>query len=200
MTRSVLICVAVIAFACGVRADDKPDPNASRQQTEVEKLKKELDSLRKRNEELAKKVEDLTTRLNELRNNGRLLPPPGGSIPIPLGQLPLNFPLYYMEKPPPPVLPNLRAEVTDVAGELLTISVGIDAGLKVGTVLEVVRTADKREKVLGTAKVTSALNLFPKQAIVSFTPASKVPIDKLKAEDLPRKGDQVRPPVTEDKR
>ena len=49
-------------------------------------------------------------------------------------------------------------------------------------------------KYIGTVKVTSALNLFPKQAIVTFIPARNIPLDRLRVEDLPRKGDEVRPP------
>jgi hypothetical protein len=92
------------------------------------------------------------------------------------------------------VLSNLRGEVTHVAGELLTVSIGIDSGMSVGTVLDVIRL-EGGGKYIGTVKVTSALNLFPKQAIVSFTPARRdIPLDRLPIGDLPKPGDQVRPP------
>jgi len=125
----------------------------------------------------SRKVEDLTSRLNELRNTG-------GSAQAAVER--------SLNRPAPPVLSNLRGEVTDVAGELITVSVGIDAGLGVGTVLDVVRV--DTGTYLGTAKVTSALNLFPKQAILTFTPKRNVTLDRLPAGELPKRGDQVRAP------
>jgi hypothetical protein len=153
---------------------------------EVENAKKE--EIRSKNQaklaaaiadDYSKKIEDLVAKNNELRATG-------GS-----GQATV---LKSIDKPPPPVLQNLRGEVTDVAGDLLTISVGIDSGMAVGTVLDVYRL-DGGGKYLGTVKVTSALNLFPKQAIVTFTPARRdIPFDRLPVSDLPKKGDLVRPP------
>ena len=103
-------------------------------------------------------------------------------------------PLKAIEKPPPPVLANLRGEVTDVAGDLLTISVGIDSGMAVGTVLDVYRL-EGGGKYLGTVKVTSALNLFSKQAIVTFTrPAATSRSTACPSPTCPKKGDLVRPP------
>jgi hypothetical protein len=91
------------------------------------------------------------------------------------------------------VLSNLRGEVTHVSGDFVTLSIGIDAGLGVGSVLDIYRL-DGGGRYLGTVKITSALNLFPKQAIATFTPARNVPLDRLRAEDMPRRGDEVRPP------
>jgi hypothetical protein len=48
-------------------------------------------------------------------------------------------------------------------------------------------------------KVTSKRNPFPKHAPATFTPARNVPVEKLKPEELPRKGDEVRPLVVEPK-
>ena len=128
-------------------------------------------------DENAKKVEDLQARLATARAGG------GGAG---------GTALRSFDKPPPPVLANLRGEVTDVAGDLVTLSIGIDSGLAVGTTLDIYRT-EGGARYLGTVKVTSALNLFPKSAIVSFTPARNVPIDRLRPEELPKKGDEVRP-------
>ena len=86
----------------------------------------------------------------------------------------------------------MRGEVTDVAGDLVTISVGIDAGIGVGTVLELYRT-NGGGRYLGTVKVTDAFNLYSKQAVVKFTPASGLALARLRPEELPRKGDLVRP-------
>jgi hypothetical protein len=126
----------------------------------------------------AKKVEELLVKVNELKLSGG-----SGTATV----------LKTIDKPPPTVLPNLRGEVTNVSGDLVTLSIGIDAGLGVGSVLDIYRL-DGGGRYLGTVKVTSALNLFPKQAIATFIPAQKVPLDRLRSEDLPRKGDEVRPP------
>jgi len=151
---------------------------------EVENAKK--DEVRSRNaaklasaiaDDYSKKIEELLLKNNELRASGGVLNP-----------------LKAIDKPPPPVLTNLRGEVTDVQGDLLTISVGIDSGMAVGTVLDVYRL-EGGGKYLGTVKVTSALNLFSKQAIVTFTPSRRdLPFDRLPVADLPKKGDLVRPP------
>lgn len=192
----------------------KGDVDATKLQAIVDSNLKELDTVRKRNTDLetvavalvvetenakkeevkaknaarlalaiaddnAKKVEELVARVNELKQSGG-----SGTASV----------LRNINKPPPPVLANLRGEVTDVAGELLTVSVGIDAGMAIGTVLDVYRT-EGGGQYIGTVKVTSALNLFPKQAIVTFTPRrGNVPLDRLPIGELPKKGDQVRPP------
>jgi hypothetical protein len=100
--------------------------------------------------------------------------------------------LNTINKPPPPILANLRGEVLDVADDLVTISVGIDSGLAVGTVLEIYRL-NGGGRYLGTVRVTDAFNLYPKQAVVKFTPASGQPLARLRPEDLPKKGDLVKP-------
>jgi hypothetical protein len=130
-------------------------------------------------DDYSKKVEDLMAKNNELRASGG-----SGRATV----------LKSIEKPPPPVLGNLRGEVLDVAGDLLTVSVGIDSGMAVGTVLDLYRL-DGGGKYLGTVKVTSSLGLYPKKAIVTFTPSRRdIPLDRLPVSDLPKKGDQVRPP------
>jgi hypothetical protein len=126
----------------------------------------------------AKKVEELTARVNELKLSGG-----SGTATV----------LKTLDKPPPAMLSNLRGEVTNVSGDLVTLSIGIDAGLGVGSVLDIYRL-DGGGRYLGTVKITSALNLFPKQAIATFIPSRNVPLERLRAEDMPRKGDEVRPP------
>ena len=49
-------------------------------------------------------------------------------------------------------------------------------------------------RYLGTVKVTDAFNLYPKQAVVKFTPASGKPLSRLRPEELPHKGDRVHVP------
>jgi hypothetical protein len=128
-------------------------------------------------DDYAKRVDDLQARVAELR--ARLGAGGGGGA------------LGALDKPPPPLLENARGEVTEVVGDLLVVSIGIDSGLAVNTTLQVSR-ADGT--YLGTAKVADAQGLFPKQAIVVFTPARKdVPLDRQPPAALPRKGDLVRP-------
>jgi hypothetical protein len=185
------------------KTDDKNVEAAIVQlKAELDSAKKELEVLRKRNEELedkvvalvkevetakkeavraqnalklgqaiaddnAKKIEELTARLNELK---------------------------LLQGKAPPAIANVRGEVTQVDGDLVKLSIGIDAGLEAGTVLDVYRLEKSGGRYLGTVKVTSALNLFPKQAIVTFIPARNVPLAKLRPDELPRKGDEVRSP------
>jgi len=151
---------------------------------EIENAKKE--EVRARNaaklaqgiaEDFAKKIEELSQKNAELRASG------GGSA----------SPLKQFDKLPPPVLANLRGEVERVAGDQVQISLGIDAGLAVGTVLDVIRMEGGRGTFVGTVKVTSVQGLYPKVAIVTFTPLRKVPLERLRPEELPRKDDVVRP-------
>jgi len=112
------------------------------------------------------------------------------------GSPPWVHPLHRLQKPSPAIVPNLRGQVTSVSGELLVLDIGVNTGLQVGMVLDVIRL-ESRDKHIGTVKVTSALNLFPKQAIVTFTPVRREhPLDRLKENELPKIGDQVRSPET----
>lgn len=129
----------------------------------------------------SKKVEDLMARLSDLKA--------GSGSGTASGAV-----LRAIDKPAPPILPNLRGQVDGVSGDLMSVSIGIDAGLGVGTTLDVFRTSgDGGARYLGKAKVTSANNLFPKQAVMTFIPARNVPMGQLTPAELPRKGDLVKP-------
>jgi len=191
------------------------DINAVKAQANITALNSELDALRKRNyllednardliiaaekakaemvraqnserlaqsiaAENAKKVEDLQTRVTELRATGGA---GTGAATV----------LNTINKPAPPVLANLRGEVTGVADDLLIIDIGIDSGLAVGTVLQLDRFDGANSRHLGTVRVTDSFNLYPKQAVVKFTPSSGKPLARLRPEELPQKGDVVRP-------
>lgn len=97
-----------------------------------------------------------------------------------------------LDKPPPPVLPNLRGEVTAVKDDLVVLSIGYEAGLSVGTELDIYRTQGQ-PRYLGTVCITSAANLYPKQAVATFIPARGVSFSRLTPEEKPRPGDLVRP-------
>jgi hypothetical protein len=127
----------------------------------------------------AQRAENLQARVDEMRMRASGGGLGGGVLPI-------------IDRKPAAVLPNLRGRVEDVAGDLVTISVGIDAGLGVGTVLEIYRT-EGGGRYLGTVKVTDAFNLYAKQAVVKFTPASGQPLARLRPEELPKQGDLIRP-------
>jgi hypothetical protein len=84
---------------------------------------------------------------------------------------------------------NLRGQVTRVAADRVELSIGLDAGLEKGAVLDLYRL-DGGGKYLGTATV---VDVYPKQAVATFRPARKAAIKDLKPEELPKKGDGVRP-------
>jgi len=192
---------------------DKGDINAVKHQGNITTLNSELNAVRERNyllednsvkqvlateeakaemvraqnsEKLAQQIaadnatraENLQTRVDEMRARG-IGGGGGGVAPL-------------IDKKPAPVLANFRTEVKDVAGDLVTIDAGIDAGLSVGTVLEIYRI-EGGGRYLGTVKVTDAFNLYSKQAVVKFTPVSGKPLAQLRPEELPRKGDRIRP-------
>jgi hypothetical protein len=124
-------------------------------------------------EEYAKRIENLTDQVATLKASG-------GSQNL----------LRTFDKPPPPSPENLRGQVERVAGDLVQISVGIDAGVSKNTVLDVIRT-DGGGRFVGTLKV---FDVHPKYAIAVFTPARPVPMERLRPEELPKQGDVVRPP------
>jgi hypothetical protein len=121
-------------------------------------------------EDYAKKIDELQAKLSEMRLGPNLR--------------------AQLEKPPPPLLSNLRGEVERVEGLLVVLSIGADAGLSKGSVLDLSRL-DGGGRYLGTVKV---MDLYSKQAVAQFTPArANVATELLRPEELPKKGDQVRP-------
>ena len=195
---------------------EKGDVNAVKHQANIQTLNAELTAVRERNykleddsvkqaivteeakaemvraqnsEKLAQQIAaDNATRADALqqRVDEMRLRASGGGGPGGGGVLPL------LEPKAAAVLPNLRGRVEDVAGDLVTISVGIDAGVGVGTVLELYRT-EGGGRYLGTVKVTDAFNLYAKRAVAKFTPASGKTLAQLRPEELPRKDDLIRP-------
>jgi hypothetical protein len=121
-------------------------------------------------EDYAKKIDELQAKLSEMRLGPNLR--------------------AQLEKPPPPLLSNLRGEVERVEGLLVVLSIGADAGLSKGSVLDLSRL-EGGGRYLGTVKV---MDLYSKQAVAQFTPArANVATELLRPEELPKKGDQVRP-------
>jgi hypothetical protein len=201
---------ALLALAVGagtVRADDrKEDPAVAALKAALERQTKELEALRKRVEELEnertklvveketalrnllraenaaklaiasadeqkKKLEALAAQIRELKGPNAPAPRPREKSDLPL---------------------DLRGVVTQVEDVFVKLNIGRDAGLEHGTVLELIRTNGKNETIsLGRVVITRSL--YPKEAIGEFLPARKVPIAKLRPDELPRKGDTVRP-------
>jgi hypothetical protein len=94
-----------------------------------------------------------------------------------------------IDKIPAPLPENIRGTVThDMVGEFVQISIGIDAGLEVGSRLDIYRETGGG-KYLGTLIVTRSLE--PKKAVAEFRPARPVPVANLRPDELPKKGDTV---------
>ena len=126
-------------------------------------------------DENAKKVESLTAQVTELRLTGG-----GGGTAIVRRSL---------DKIPAPLPENIRGTVvSDARGDLVQISIGIDAGLEPGSRLDVYRESGGGQ-FLGTLVVTKSIT--PKTAVAEFKPSRRVPIAQLRPDELPRKGDIV---------
>jgi len=82
-----------------------------------------------------------------------------------------------------------RGTVTRVDGDFVQLSIGIDAGLRAGMTLDLIRI--ETGKYLGTVTVQHA-GLEPKRAVATFKPADALrPIARLRPDELPKVGDQV---------
>jgi hypothetical protein len=78
--------------------------------------------------------------------------------------------------------------MNDLADGRVLISLGLDAGLEPGNKLDVYRETGGG-KYLGTLVVTKSVET--KQAVCEFKPARAAAIEKLRPDELPRKGDSV---------
>lgn len=117
--------------------------------------------------------------------NRRSTPP---SVPVPPPPPDEGELIPPPDVPPAEVPENIRGTVLrDPTANLVLISIGSDSGLAKGSKLDLYReTGDA--KYLGTLVVKT---VEPKQAVCEFKPARGVAIEKLRAEELPRKGDSV---------
>ena len=88
-----------------------------------------------------------------------------------------------------PLAENVRATVTAVDGDLVVLSIGLDAGLTPGATLDLSRLTPS-PKYLGTVTV-SAWRLEPKQSVANFRSASLRPVAQLRPEERPQVGDVV---------
>ena len=212
MVRMLCAAVSVFVVCLSVRADEKKEnPDVALLKARLEAQAKELEALRKQVKELedgrtklilakeaaqresllaqnaeklaravadenAKKIEELMVAIQKLKE-----PNAGDSVaPKP------------REKGTP--AEQFRGTVERAEASFVQINIGVDVGLEPGLVLDVFRADDKTGKYLGTVKITK---VYPKEAVGTFTPASRAPVSKLKPDELPRKGDTVCSPITE---
>ncbi|HJZ58794.1 MAG TPA: hypothetical protein VKE74_27880, partial [Gemmataceae bacterium] len=89
----------------------------------------------------------------------------------------------------PPLYEGTRGTVTGYENGLVVLSIGLDAGVNPGAVLDISRLAEGR--YLGTVVVTDS---YPKYAVASFKPVGQKPISRLKPDELPKIGDRVETP------
>lgn len=119
------------------------------------------------------KIESLNTQLAELKATG------GNASALVQNSF---------TKPPAPLPDGIRGTVTEFKGDYVALSIGIDAGLTNGAVLDIFRS-EGGGAYLGTVVVE---RVYPKEAVAKFRPADpRRSIAKLRAEELPKIGDTV---------
>ena len=119
------------------------------------------------------KIESLNTQIGELRASG--------------GD-PSKLLLNSFGRPPAPLPEGIRGTVTAYKDGFVSVSIGIDAGLTQGAVLDVFRS-EGGGQYLGTIVIE---RVYPKEAVATFRPAdAKRSVGKLRAEELPKAGDTV---------
>lgn len=162
---------------------DRQDLTITREQSRRDELaaRNEAKLQRALADDLSRRVDDQTALINELRVTG------GGSRPQ-------DRVLQSINKAAPPVPENLRGTVIaydrSTAPDLVEISLGLDAGVTFGSVLDIYRL-EGGGKHLGTLVVTS---VKAKTAVARFKPADvNRPIARLRPDELPRVGDIVSP-------
>lgn len=119
------------------------------------------------------KLESLNTQIAELKSTG------GNASALVLNSF---------GKPPAALPDGIRGTVTDYKGDYVSLSIGIDAGLTNGAVLDIFRS-EGGGAYLGTIVVE---RVYPKEAVAKFRPAdARRSINKLRPEELPKVGDTV---------
>jgi hypothetical protein len=122
-------------------------------------MKLESDAFKNRNETLEQQMQQLQSTLQDLKL-GRTGLGSAQIIPVPAG---------------------LRGSVTAVSGELITISLGADAGLMKGAIVDLGRG----DQYLGQVRIS---DLEPKRAVGTFTPVGG---GRPNVNNLPKVGDNV---------
>lgn len=145
--------------------------NAERDRVTAENQARRAESLA---DDQAKRIEKLQEDVRDLRAGGGTFARLPGA-----------------ERPPEPPPEGFKAKVIEYREGYVALSLGLDAGLQPGSILDVERLTGGG-KYLGTVKVIDT-GLEPKRALGTFTPMSGKPINQLKPDDLPKAGDVVRP-------
>src|SRR6185437_11739875 len=90
-------------------------------------------------------------------------------------------------KPAAPLPENIRGAVTSYENGYVSVNIGIDAGLTRGAKLDIYRTTGKGD-YLGTIVIE---RVHPKSAVAQFIPKENRSLRSLRAEQLPKAGDEV---------
>lgn len=146
-----------------------------REQANVEKQQ----AINERNAALSR-IEQLTKANEELQGTIYAMKASGGREPSPIER--------QLTEKVAPLPENVRGTVTRVSGDLVELSIGLDAGLTPGAVLHLKRYYPE-PKYLGTVKVTTTIT--PKESVAQFSAASGRSISQLRPDERPRIGDLV---------
>lgn len=210
MRRSWVAGLAVIAaglvpagrgLADDPRAGEKPEVTAARLAKELDLARKQIEQLKKDNDKLAEVLTKAVTAREKAvvaaekaalrqqltkRKLEQLLAELKDEKPDPFD---LDRPFKKLDKPQPaPAVPEgVRGTLTAYKDGLAVLSIGLDAGLAVGSVLDLYRGGNDG-KYLGTVVVEK---VYPKEAVARFKPADQRPLARLKPEQLPKVGDIV---------
>lgn len=144
---------------------DRLTMESEKSKADATKANIDADVQRRRAEQLAELIQDLQERLREQN--------------APRGTNPLD------RKVQPPTA--FRGTVRRREGDLVAITPGADAGLRVGAVLDVQRIAGGSGKYVGKLKI---IQVDPKESVGQFTPPAGV---RLGPADYPMPGDEVVP-------
>lgn len=119
---------------------------------------------------LDQQLETVSAQLSEIRSTGG-----GGTVP------------NSFVKPPAPLPGGIRGTVSKYRDGYVELSIGIDAGLTEGAVLDLYRI-EGDVAYLGTVTIQ---RVHPKDAVGVFKSKDNRPIGRLRPEELPKAGDLV---------
>lgn len=203
MTR-VCVAFAVVAVVLPtgrVTAADPPEVEVKRLAQELEAARKEIAALRKENEKLAEIVKQATADREKAilvaqvaaakaaitKKKLEALLAELNSEETPPDRFRLDRPLFKLDKVLVPLPDSIRGTVTEFKDGTIRLSIGADAGLTEGAVLDVYRTEGGGD-YLGTVVIQKVL---PKGAVGAFKSKDGRPLNRLRPEQLPKAGDAV---------
>ena len=188
--------VAAVLPSGRLAAADPPDVEVKRLTAELEAARKQIELLRKENEKLAEIVKKAVVERQKAVEAAQAAALKVEATKQKLEQLlaelktdrfGLDRPLHKLDKTPA-VPEGARGKVTAFRDGVMSLSIGLDAGLEQGAVLDVYRT-EKGGDYLGTVVIQK---VYPKEAVGQFRPKdARIPIGRLRPEQLPKAGDEV---------